>query len=158
MKPITKLSTIITTTSICFLAYSLLCAQQNLALTFNGTPPFSAGENFTVTATISGDGVASGNLYTVQIECASCQGTKSQTCDIIATGPMGGPFGGFCSTTNFTAPSGSFYGFQVTGACIAPNLICSNSPVSVLPVELGSFSAAYNNDQVELKLQTPTLN
>lgn len=152
MKPITKLSTIITTTSICFLAYSLLCAQKNLALTFNGTPPFSAGENFTVTATISGAEVASGEMFRIRVECASCQGTTIQTCDITAMGS--GPFEGSCSTANFTAPTGSFYGFQVNGTCTPVMSFSSCTGGSVLPVELAGFVASYANDQVELKWQT----
>lgn len=153
MKPISNLNSIIAIAILYFFTCSVLSAQRNLTLSFNGTPPFSAGETFTVTATISGAGVANNEQFTIQVDCASCQGTNSQTCPVTAS-DQGGNFGGNCTTASFTAPAGSFYGFQVIGSCIAPNQTCNNSPVSVLPVELGSFSAIYANNQVEIKWQT----
>lgn len=150
-----KLLVFSTYSVLCLLTPQLLNGQRNLALTFNGTPPFSAGETFTVTATVSGAGVGNMDAFNIQVDCASCQVPTSLTCNITA-GPlgMGMGFGGNCTTTNFTAPSGSFYGFQVIGSCVGPGLTCTNSPASILPVELGSFTANYANNQIELKWET----
>lgn len=147
--------------AVCFIfSLSSLHSQVSLTLLLNGTPPFSAGESFTVTAYVSGAGVKNNDDYQIEVTCAGC-GSVPITCDIINASAGGGNnVASRCTTAPITAPTGSFYGFLVTGSCInvgggsPPTDYNACTSGSILPVELGSFSANYNNNQIELKWQT----
>lgn len=103
---------------------------QALTLSFSGTPPYSAGEVFTVNARVSGAGVKNNDDFQIEIICPDCSGTQVQICDIIDATAIDG---GTCLTPPvFTDPVDFFYGFQISGFCRVSNPLGVNNLLRAL--------------------------